>query len=137
MDRDTYNDEVDKIAAEIHDLSLERHRLYEREKTLLKRLVEVRRQRESAARRERSPSPEEFNRAGRRQRALSSEECKRRKVDRFGNKLKVGDRVELITPGRCVGINWTIYKLTDKRVLCERNEGVFKTHREYRNVKKL
>ena len=131
MDRDTYNDKVDRIAEEIPQLSLERHQLYERERRLIRRLVEVRRQREVAARRERIPSP------GAQGRALSAAECESRKVDRFGNQLSIGDRVELLTPGRCVGKNWVIYKLTKKRVLCQRNNGVYKTHREYRNVKKL
>ena len=59
------------------------------------------------------------------------------KKDRFGAVLKVGDLVEFLTPGRLPGKLWTIYKLTDKRVLCERHEGVHKAFREYKNVRKV
>ena len=41
MDKETYNEEVDRIAEEIYQQSLERHRLYERERHLIRRLVEV------------------------------------------------------------------------------------------------
>ena len=137
MDRDRYNEDVDRIAEEIHRLSIERHRLYEEERRLIRRLLEAQRQRETVTRREGSSSPEESNQARVGTRELNAEECERRRVDRFGNQLRVGDRVEFITPGRCVGKNWRIYKLTKKRVLCERNKGLFKTHREYWNVRKL
>ena len=136
MDRETYNKEVDRIAEEIRQLSLERHRLYEREKHLIRRLVEVRRLRESVAGQEEQAAQEEENQGGRGEEGISPSECRRRKIDRFGKKLKVGDTVELLTSGRCIRKLWTIYGLTDKRVLCERSKGVFKMHREYWNVKK-
>ena len=135
MDRETYNEEVDRIAEEINRLSLERHRIYEREKRLIRRLVEIRRLRESAEGQEERAAQEEEDRGDSGEVELSPEECRRRKTDRFGKKLKVGDTVELLTTGRCIGKLWTIYKLTDKRVLCERKD-VFKTHRDYWNVKK-
>ena len=53
------------------------------------------------------------------------------KTDRDGNIIEVGDRLELLTTGRLVGGIWTIYKLTEKRALCEKHNGVYKTHREY------
>ena len=55
--------------------------------------------------------------------------------DRFGKRIKVGDTVEFLTPGRFVGKLWTVYKITEKRVLCERKKGAQKTHREFANVK--
>ena len=137
MNRETYNEEVDRIATEIHQLSLDRHRLYGRERELIRRLVEVRRRRESVVRRQRSPSPEEEGETDETVRGAGAAASGNGKVDRFGNVLEVGDRVEFLTPGRCVGKIWTVYRLTEKRVLCERNKGVFKTHREYHNVKKL
>ena len=59
------------------------------------------------------------------------------KKDRFGKVIRVGDRVEFLTSGRFIGNFWTVYKITDKRVLCERNNGFQKTHREFKNVKRL
>ena len=135
MDRETYNEEVDRIAEEINRLSLERHRIYEREKRLIRRLVEIRRLRESTAGQEEQAAQEEENQGGRGEEELSPSECRRRKTDRFGKKLEIGDTVELLTSGRCIGKLWTVYGLTDKRVLCERKDA-FKTHREYWNVKK-
>lgn len=135
MDREAYDEEVDRIAEEINRLTLERHRIYDREKRLLRRLVEVRRLRALAEGQEEQAAQEEESQGGREEEELSPAECRRRKTDRFGKKLRIGDTVELLTTGRCIGTLWTIYRLTDKRVLCERNE-VFKTNREYYNVKK-
>ena len=137
MDRETYDEEVDRICTEIHQLSLERHQLYERERQLIRRLVEVRRRREATVRREQGSSSEEEDQGEEEVCGVGATENGTRKVDRFGKELKIGDTVEFLTPGRCVGKLWTVYRLTDKRVLCERNNGVFKTHREYRNVKKV
>ena len=88
-------------------------------------------------RRQRSPSPEEEGETEETVRGAGAAASGNRKVDRFGNVLEVGDRLEFLTPGRCVGKIWTVYRLTEKRVLCERNKDVFKMHREYCNVKKL
>ena len=61
MDREAHNKEADRIAEEIHQLSLDRHQIYERERQLIQRLVKVRRRRDSGARRQRLPSPEVAN----------------------------------------------------------------------------
>ena len=58
------------------------------------------------------------------------------KKDRFGTVIEVGDKVEFLTPGRVIGSIWTIYKLTDKRVLCHKHDGLLKAYREYKNVRK-
>ena len=58
------------------------------------------------------------------------------KTDKFGNYLKIGDKVEFLTAGTYKAKHWEIYKLTEKRVLCKR-KGSQKTHREYHNVKKV
>ena len=57
-------------------------------------------------------------------------------TDRFGNKLKVGNKVEFLTDGLCCSKKWTIYKLTGTRVLCEMKNRQ-KTLREYQNVQKI
>ena len=137
MDREIYDEEVDRIAEEIRRLSLDRHWLYEREQQLIRRLDEARRRRDSRARRQRASSPKERVYINEAVCSIDNTECGSRKVDRFGNKLEVGDRVELLTPGRYMGKVWKVYKLTEKRVLCERNGGAYKTNREYRNVRKV
>ena len=58
------------------------------------------------------------------------------KTDRDGNQLKVGDKVEFLTKGLYKSNTWTIYRLTETRVLCKR-KGNQKTHRDYQNVRKL
>ena len=59
------------------------------------------------------------------------------KTDRFGNKIEVGDKVEFFTSGRYPGKIWTVYGITEKRVLCEQKKGVYKTHRDLKNVRKI
>ena len=88
-------------------------------------------------RREQASSPEEEDQGAEAVSGAGAAENSNSRLDRFGNVIEVGDSVEFLIPGRCVGKILTVYRLTDKRVLCERNNGLFKSHREYRNVKKL
>ena len=45
---------------------------------------------------------------------------KLRQTNRYGNTLQVGDKVEFLNEGQYASKFWTIYRLTEKRVLCER-----------------
>ena len=117
-------------------MQFERARIYEREKDLLLELVDIRRRRNAARRqssREERGACERANTAG----VSAKAHAEDKKRDRFGKELNVGDTVEFLTPGRLVGKIWTVYRITDKRVLCERHNGVHKTHREFKNVRKL
>ena len=118
--------EIEEVADRLHRLHLERWRIYEQEKELIRELVELRR-RKNAAKRQSSRAEQ-----GTGERATSAAGVAK---DRFGKTIKVGDTVEFLTPGRLVGKLWTVYRITEKRVLCERHNGVHKTHREFRNVK--
>ena len=137
MNRKDYHDEVDEIAEEIRRLSLDRQRLYEREQRLICRLDEATRRRDIRTRRQQSTSSKKQGRLIDAASLIENRESGSRKVDRFGNKLEVGDRVEFLTPGRYMGKVWKVYGLTEKRVLCERNGGASKTNREYCNVRKV
>ena len=128
--------EIEDIANRLHRLQLERFRIYEEEKELLSELVEIRRRRDAARQVSSGVEREAREHVTNRNRA-PRERPNNKKRDRFGNELKVGDRVEFLTSGRLVGKIWTIYKITEKRVLCERHNGVHKTHREFKNVRKI
>ena len=128
--------EIEDIANRLHRLQLERFRIYEEEKELLSELVEIRRRRDTTRQVSTGAEQETRERVTGSNRA-PKERSDNKKRDRFGNELKVGDRVEFLTSGRLVGKIWTIYKITEKRVLCERHNGVHKTHREFKNVRKV
>ena len=115
-------------------VSIERHRIYEREKELIRELVEIRR---SAARWQQSRTEQGSTEERASPRAATRESSGNKKRDRFGKEIKVGDKVEFLTPGKLIGKIWTVYKITDKRVLCERHNGMHKTHREFKNVRIL
>ena len=121
--------ELEEVAERLHRLHLERWRIYNKEKALLRELVEIRRRR-NATRRQSATNEQPTSTRGAERSSGSGA-----KTDRFGNELKVGDRVEFLTSGRLVGKIWTVYKITDKGVLCERHNGVHKTHRKFKNVK--
>lgn len=123
--------ELEEVSEKIHRLHLERWRSYDKEKELWEELIDIKRRR-NAARRQNALSVKSEDTCGAKR---SGGPCV--KTDRFGKELKIGDTVEFLTSGRLVGKIWTIYKITDKRVLCERHNGVHKTHREFKNVKKL
>ena len=135
MDRD--NDEIESIAEKLHQVHIDRHRLYEKEKHLIRQLIEARSKKSSAQTRPRASSPGEVRRGDREPRTSNRRSNQRERADRYGTPHKVGDDVEVLTQGRTVGKIWTIYKFTDRRVLLERNNGIFKTHRDYKNVRKL
>ena len=135
MDRE--NDEIEDIAKKLHQVHIDRHRLYEKEQRLIRELIEAKSKKSSGSRRPRASLPEEVPRGDGEARAPGRASGEKFKADRYGTPLKIGDRVEVLTQGRTSGKNWTIYKFTDKRVLLERNNGIFKTHREYKNVRKL
>ena len=128
--------ELEEVANRLHRLHLERFCIYEKEKELLRELVAIRRRRDAERRRHQELEETERN-SDTHIIGVGSEPSERVKRDCFGNELNVGDRVEFLTPGRLVGKIWKIYKIRDKRVLCERNNGVHKTQREFRNVKKI
>ena len=123
--------ELEEIAEKIHRLHIERLRTYDREKELWEELIDIKRRR-NAARRQRATNEQSEDTDGDQRKSRLGV-----KTDRFGNELKVGDTVEFLTSGRLVGKIWTIYKITDKQVLCECYNGVHKIHREFKNVKKL
>ena len=121
--------EIEDLAEQLVKLHIDRETLLAKEKELLRRLEAI----------------QSSNRLN--YKAIKSEERARiigkitlgepRRTDRNGNILKVGDRVKFLTEGRFTGKFWTIYRLTEKRVLCERKKSGQKTHREYRNVQKV
>ena len=123
--------ELNNVTKELRGLHLERYRISKKEKVLLRELVENRRRRKDI-RRLSEESEKTTDAVGASKSRLANE-----KKDRFGKVIRVGDRVEFLTSGRFVGNFWTVYKITDKRVLCERNNGFQKTHREFKNVKRL
>ena len=132
------NSDVDNIAEKLHKVHIERHRLHEREQALIKQLIEARKRK----RNERSRSRHGVNADDREVNAriygvVQEQATEGTKKDRFGTVLKVGDSVEFLTSGRLVGKIWTVYKLTEKRVLCERHDGVHKAFRDYKNVRKV
>ena len=137
MSSSSENSDVDDIAEKLHQVHIERHRLHEKEQALIRQLIEARRtkqdQRRSGRRAVKADNREVDTRIYGVDRNQVVENVKR---DRNGVELKVGDLIEFLTPGRLPGKLWTIYKLTDKRALCERHDGVHKAFREYKNVRK-
>ena len=125
------DEELDKVAEKLRGLQLERRHICEKEEELLRELTEIRRKRKDA--RQRSAKREHTMDAVGVQRNTSGDE----KKDRLGNVIRIGDRVEFLTAGRLAGKYWTVYEVTDKRVLCERNNGTKKTHRGFNNVRRL
>ena len=130
--------EFGKITQELRHIYTQRRALFEREEELLNKLNDLRSEGNTTARREDSaeadnsdevvPVPKEV-------RIVEIVEPVRR--DRYGKDLKIGDRVEFLTPGKLIGKFWKIYGFSEKRVLCERHKGLFKTNRELHNVKRL
>ena len=132
------NSDVDDIAEKLHQVHIERHRLHEREQALIKQLIEARKRRRNERSRSRSGVKANDREVDARIYGVAQERgAESTKRDRFGTALKVGDRVEFLTSGRLVGKIWTVYKLTEKRVLCERHDGVHKAFRDYKNVRKV
>ena len=129
--------EIEDLIKKIHRVHIQRHKIYKREQQLIKRLVDARKRQASAERRPRRRREEEAHIPRTASRGVKTDPSEHRKLDRFGNELKVGDTVEFLKVGRLPGKLWTIYKITEKRVLCERNNGAFTTHREFHNVKKV
>ena len=123
--------ELDKVAEKLRRLQLERLRICKKEEELLRELTEIRRKRKDT--RQLGAKSERSTDAVGASRSRPADE----KKDRFGNVIRIGDRVEFLTSGGFAGKFWTVYKITDKRVLCERNNGSQKTHREFKNVRRL
>ena len=118
-------------------MHIQRHKIYEREQQLIKRLVDARKRKINLDRRPRRRREEAEQSPRIAARGVKTDPLERRKLDRFDNELKVGNTVEFLTSGRLPGKIWTINKITEKRVLCERNKGAFTTHREFQNIKKV
>ena len=57
------------------------------------------------------------------------------KTDTFQNNLAVGDNVLFLTSGCSEPGIWTIYNLTDRRILCKKRDKM--SFRAYKNVKKI
>ena len=132
------NSDVEDIAEKLHQVHIERHRLHEKEQALIRQLIEAReRKKNERSRGWRGVKVKEGEVSARIYGVVEDQATEGTKKDRFGTVLKVGDQVEFLTPGRLVGKIWTIYKLTKKRVLCERHEAVHKAFRDYKNVRKV
>ena len=130
--------EFEKITEELRRIFIQRRALYEREEQLLNRLNELRSEGNTAAIREASVEGDKSNEVisvPNEVRIIELVEPVRR--DRYGKDLKVGDRVEFLTPGKLIGKIWKVYGFTEKHVLCERHKGLFKTNRELHNVRRL
>ena len=130
-------DEIERIVEELRQVHIDRQRLFAKEQCLIQQLVDAKTSERARSEGLRPHSPNKSRQVGGELSAARRRSSQREKTDRFGNVLSVGDRVEVLTSGRTNGKNWTIYRLTDKRVLLERNNGVYKTHREYNNVRRL
>ena len=124
-------EELDKLAEKLSGLQLERRRICEREEELLRELTEISRKNKGV--RQGGATREQATGVVGAQRNTSGED----KRDRLGNVIRIGDRVEFLTAGRFSGKYWTVYQVTDKRVLCERNNGTKKTHRGFNNVRRV
>ena len=131
------DDEIERIVEELRQVHIDRRRLSAKEQCLIGQLVEARTSESAGLKRLRTNSPKKTKQEHGDIISARRQNCQTAKTDRYGNDLSVGDRVEVLTQGRTAGKNWIIYKLTDKRVLLERNNGVYKTHREYKNVRRL
>ena len=131
--------DVDNIAEKLHQVHIERHRLhYKKEQALIRQLIEARKKRQNQRGMGRHGVKADDREVEARIYGVSQGQvAQEAKKDRFGAVIEIGDRVEFLTPGRLVGKIWTVYKLTDKRVLCERHDGVHKAYREYKNVRKV
>ena len=106
-------------------IHIERDRLAFEERGILEQLAKV------------SSAEHVKNRSNKEDRKKSDIATGKPKTDRFGNKLRVGDRVEFLTDGKFKHKNWTIYRLTEKRVLYEKKSTGQKAHREYHDVRKV
>ena len=130
--------DIDDIAEKLHQVHIERHRLHKKEQALIRQLIEARKRKQDQRRRSRHGIKADDREVDASIYQVNHEQAAENvKKDKFGAVLKVGDTIEFLTPGRLPGKLWTIYKLTDKRVLCERHEGVHKAFREYKNVRKV
>ena len=132
------NSDVEDIAEKLHQVHIERHRLHEKEQALIRQLIEAReRKKNERSRGWRGVKVKEGEVSARIYGVVEDQATEGTKKDRFGTVLKVGDSVEFLMSGRLVGKIWTVYKLTEKRVLCERHDGVHKAFRVYKNVRKV
>ena len=108
---DTETD-VEHIEQRLRDIRLEQKRLRVKEKELVSVLIE--RSKKDTWNKDKEPVA--------------------MKTDVFGNSLSVGDNVLFLMKGRFEPGVWTIYGLTDTRVLCK--NGTKKSYRAYKHVKK-
>ena len=120
--------ELQEVVQSLNRLYLERSKIYEKEKELRRELAVISRRRSAEG------QPSSVVEQATSETATTASRSKR---DRFGNKIKVSDKVEFLTSGRYSGKIWTVYGITEKRVLCERKKGVYKTHRDFKNVRKI
>ena len=72
--------------------------------------MEIRRRR-NAARRLSSGLEQKVSEQPTNARGVQRGRSTNKKRDRFGKEIKVGDRVEFLTPGRLVGKIWKVYKI--------------------------
>ena len=122
-------DEIEDLARQLIRIHIDRETLIEKEKKILRRIEEIQ---SSSATTSGTTKPEKHS-----ERQVKGGPIEQQRTARDGNLLQVGDRVEFLTEGQYKNKHWTVYKLTEKRVLCEGNKKGQKTHREYRNVRKV
>ena len=117
-------DDIEKLTKQLLRIHIDRDRLATEERAILTRLAKLD---NSGTKRDKIKTK------------VKREEIEfsAAKKDRFGNILRIGDRVEFLTEGKYEHRYWTIYRLTEKRVLCERKSTGQRTHREYHNVRRI
>ena len=120
--------ELQEVVQSLNRLYLERSKIYEKEKELRRKLVVISRRRSAGG------QPSSVVKQATSETATTVSGVKR---DCFGNKIKVGKKVNFLTSGRYSGKIWTVYGITEKRVLCEQKKGVYKTHQDFKNIRKI
>ena len=117
-------DDIIELTRQLLKIHIDRERLATEERAILERLAKLASS-DSSIEKERSRVKQEKRQNG------------EAKKDRFGNTLRVGDKVEFLTKGKFESKVWTVYRLTEKRVLCEKKSTGQRTHREYQNVRRV
>ena len=117
-------DDIRELTRQLLKMHIDRERLATEDRAILERLAKLTSS-DSRVVREQSKVKQE------------KRQINEAKKDRFGNTLQVGDKVEFLTKGKFESKVWTVYRLTEKRVLCEKKLTGQRTHREYQNVRRV
>jgi len=118
-----FDEDVKLIERSLRNIRIEKDRLALKEDELVKKLIR------------RSKVESDKINGGFTSVATNQKSFERKKTDAFQQKLQVGDNIVFLTSGRSGAGVWTIYKLTETRVLCKK--GNERTFRAYKNVKKI